>query len=94
MGAAKLPEASVVTAAPFGKMPLAPLLGASKVTDTPLRTELPRVSVTVPCSGVAKAVPAVVVWFVPAVGVMMTPGVAANSEVLPVMALVAVAVTT
>ena len=49
---------------------LAPVDGAMNVTVTPL-TGLPPASTTVTCSGVANAVPIVVLCVVPAVGVML-----------------------
>src|SRR5215472_6537683 len=65
------PEAFVVAVlTPPANVPLAPLAGALNVTVTPL-TKLPKGSLTVACSCVAKAVFTVALWGVPAVAVML-----------------------
>ena len=51
------------------KVPLAPLVGAAKLTEVPL-TGLLLASLTVACSAVANAVPTVALCGVPAVAVM------------------------
>src|SRR5581483_10304694 len=67
VGATAMPLFPVVAFAditPPGKVPLAPLPGAVKVTDTPL-TGFPPASVTVARRAVVNAVPAVVLCGVP-----------------------------
>jgi len=60
---------SVSVAVPLAKVPLAPLLGAVNVTDTPL-TGLPLLFVTVADSAVPKAAPTVALCVAPAVAAM------------------------
>src|SRR5579871_3991240 len=73
-GAVAMPLASVTAVAvpePL-KVPLAPLAGAVNVTAAPL-IGLLLASFTVTCKGLAKAVPIVVLWGVPALAVMLGP---------------------
>src|SRR5271157_1892660 len=67
---AAIPAAFVVALfTPSEKVPLAPAAGAVKVTTTPA-TKLPKASVTVAESGVAKAVLIVTLWGVPPLAVI------------------------
>jgi hypothetical protein len=61
---------AVVVVVPFANVPLAPALGAVKVTLTP-ETGLPPLSFTVACKAVANAVLIVALCGVPAVAVML-----------------------
>ena len=60
---------TVTVVVEFAKVPLAPLPGAVKVTETPL-TGFPD-SVTVAARLVAKALPTAVLWGVPALAVIV-----------------------
>ena len=70
-GAVAMPvvEVRAVTVAEPLKVPLAPLVGAAKVTVAPL-TGLLFESLTVACNAVAKAVPSVALCGVPPVALM------------------------
>ena len=71
---------AVVEKAP-AKLPSGPLVGAAKVTTMPARG-LPYWSSTVACNGVAKTVPTVELWDVPAVArtVVATPTTLAEAD--------------
>jgi hypothetical protein len=69
VGAVATPLLLVVTVAEPVRLPLAPVVGATNVTDVPL-TGLLLASFTVACSAVANAVPTVALCGVPAVAVM------------------------
>ena len=64
------PVRSVSVAVVLAKVPLAPVPGAVKVTETPL-TGLPLPSVTVATRGAPKAVPTVALWVQPPEMAMM-----------------------
>src|SRR5690242_13184022 len=66
---------AVVVAAPFAKVPLAPLPGAVKVTVTPLTGLFPA-SFAVACRGAANAVLIAALCGVPAVAIMLAGGTA------------------
>ena len=70
MGTVATPLLLVVTVAEPVKVPLAPLIGAAKVTEAPL-TGLLLASFTVACRAVANAVPTVALCGVPAVALML-----------------------
>jgi hypothetical protein len=95
--AAATPLLFVVTeivAVPFEKVPLAPLLGAWNVTDTPLKGLLAP-SVTLACSDIAKAVLIAALCGVPPATVMIaaTPGLFVRLKLAGVVTPEAVAVT-
>ena len=96
VGAVATPLALVVAVAVADppNVALAPDAGAVNVTVTPL-TGLLFASFTVACSGVVNALLTVVLWGVPAVGVMLAGGavVLVNAKLAVVDAPVTLAVT-